>query len=98
MTQAPVWPPPHWVAYLQQYAQQHSWPHLPRRRHRRWPLEWFLFVSVCYLYCIDFYGHIQKLVCTICGVVVVVDERYPTLFGFALDVTMYIAYNADCAI
>jgi len=66
----------------------------PRRR----PLEWFLFVSLCYLYCIDFYGHIQKLVCTICGVVVVVDERYPTLFGFALDVTMYIAYNADCAI
>jgi len=44
----------------------------PRRR----PLEWFLFVSLCYLYCIDFYGHIQKLVCTICGVVVVVDERY----------------------
>ena len=66
----------------------------PRRR----PLEWFLFVPLCYLYCIDFYGHIQKLVCTICGVLVVVDERYPTLFGFALDVTMYIACNAECAI
>ena len=68
------------------------------RRHRRRPLEWFLFVSLCYIYCIDFYGHIQKLVCTICGVVVVVDEWYPTLFGFALDVTMYIACNADCGI
>ena len=65
---------------------------------RRQPLEWFLFVSLCYLYCTDFYGHIQKLVCTICGVLVVVDERYPSLFEFALDVTMYIACNAECAI
>ena len=55
---------------------------------RRQPLEWFLFVSQCYLYCIDFYGHIQKLVCTTCGLLVVVDERYHTLFGFALYVTM----------
>ena len=46
-----------------------------RRRHSRRPLSGF-YLSLCYLYCIDFYGHIQKLVCTICGVVVVVDERY----------------------
>jgi len=55
---------------------------------RRQPLEWFLFVSLSYLYCIDFYGQIQKLVCTTCGLLVVVDERYHTLFGFALYVTI----------
>ena len=57
-----------------------------------------LLVSLCYLYCIDLYGQIQKLVCATCGLLVVVDEQYQILFAFARYLTIYTACNADCAI
>ena len=52
-----------------------------------------LLVSLCYLYCIDLYGQIQKLVCATCGLLVVVDERYQILFAFARYLTILCPCN-----